>query len=325
MRALEQPRSCSALRSLRIVGSVTPKLSASSPIRARPRTETSSAIRACRSSAKTGPSSVAPAIAERNRKRLLRTNIFESVAIYFRSLLTGSLTPDKTIGIETASDIRSKRRVGILTSGGDAPGMNAVVAGACEQRRARRRRARRHPWRLRRPAAGATPQRDHVAGARPTRTRPGTWLGTSRWPELRSRSGRDACRRALEALGPRRPARDRRRRLGATVRARSPTRPVAVVPATIDRDLAGTELTIGTDSAIGYAIDAIDRLRITGPLAARPRVPVADARRAQRLPRRRRGRGRRHRRRARPRAPVRPGRDRRGACSSCAPAAPRSP
>jgi myo-inositol catabolism protein IolC len=39
---------------------------------------------------------------------------------------------------------------------------------------------------------------------------------------------------------------------------------VAVVPATIDRDLEGSELTIGMDSAIAYAADAIERLRITG-------------------------------------------------------------
>jgi 6-phosphofructokinase 1 len=40
--------------------------------------------------------------------------------------------------------------------------------------------------------------------------------------------------------------------------------PVAVVPATIDRDLEGTALTIGMDSAIGYATETIDRLRVTG-------------------------------------------------------------
>ena len=40
--------------------------------------------------------------------------------------------------------------------------------------------------------------------------------------------------------------------------------PVAVVPATIDRDLESTALTIGMDSAIGYALDTIDRLRVTG-------------------------------------------------------------
>ena len=40
--------------------------------------------------------------------------------------------------------------------------------------------------------------------------------------------------------------------------------PVAVVPATIDRDIDGTALTIGMDSAILYAADAIDRLRVTG-------------------------------------------------------------
>ena len=93
---------------------------------------------------------------------------------------------------------------------------------------------------------------------------PGTWLGTSRWPRLREPDGRLACRDAIEALalvvllvigGD-----------GSTkgARALADVLPVAVVPATIDRDLDATELTIGTDSAIGYAMDAIDRLRITG-------------------------------------------------------------
>ena len=38
------PWDCRTLRSLRIVGSVTPNCAASSPMRARPRTDTSSAI-----------------------------------------------------------------------------------------------------------------------------------------------------------------------------------------------------------------------------------------------------------------------------------------
>ena len=50
----------------------------------------------------------------------------------------------------------------------------------------------------------------------------------------------------------------------AGARALTGARPVAFVPATIDHDIAGTGATIGMDSAIGYALDAIDRLRITG-------------------------------------------------------------
>jgi 6-phosphofructokinase 1 len=40
--------------------------------------------------------------------------------------------------------------------------------------------------------------------------------------------------------------------------------PVAFVPATIDRDISGTDVTVGMDSAVGYAVDTIDRLRVTG-------------------------------------------------------------
>jgi len=44
--------------------------------------------------------------------------------------LTLGAAADRTIGIETPRN--TDLRLGILTSGGDAPGMNAVVAGACE-------------------------------------------------------------------------------------------------------------------------------------------------------------------------------------------------
>ena len=40
--------------------------------------------------------------------------------------------------------------------------------------------------------------------------------------------------------------------------------PVGFVPATIDRDIAGTGSTIGMDSAIGLALETIDQLRVTG-------------------------------------------------------------
>jgi len=153
--------------------------------------------------------------------------------------------------------------IGILTSGGDAPGMNAAIAGACEEVERLGGRA----LGIRGGFAGlvarraepitALQARDHVA-------EPGTWLGTSRWPRLREPEGRAAVLEAIEALGV----------TGLVViggdgsakgaRALGGAVPVAVVPATIDRDLEGTELTIGMDSAIAYATDAIDRLRVTG-------------------------------------------------------------
>jgi 6-phosphofructokinase 1 len=153
--------------------------------------------------------------------------------------------------------------LGIITSGGDAPGMNAVVAGACEQVERLGGRA----LGIRAGFAGlAGRDADPITSlqARNHMHEPGTWLGTSRWPQLGEPEGRRACREAIEAL-----ALDGLLVIGGDgsakgARALADAVPVAVVPATIDRDLGGTELTIGTDSAIGYAMDAIDRLRITG-------------------------------------------------------------
>ncbi len=153
--------------------------------------------------------------------------------------------------------------IGILTSGGDAPGMNAVVAGACEEAE----RLGQTILGVRSGFAGLAARRAEpitALQARAHMNEPGTWLQTSRWPQLREASGRALCSEAAEQLGLE----------GLVViggdgstkggRALSQTLPVAVVPATIDRDLEGTDLTIGMDSAIGYAVDAIDRLRITG-------------------------------------------------------------
>jgi 6-phosphofructokinase 1 len=144
-------------------------------------------------------------------------------------------------------------RIGVLTSGGDAPGMNAVLAGAAE-------------------AGAAIGVADGFAGLAARRVvplaaderEPGTCLGTSRWPALLEPAGVRACQEAARELG-----------LDALVVigghgsalgacALSAVLPVAFVPATIDRDVAGTEVTIGMDSAIAYGVDAVERLRVTG-------------------------------------------------------------
>jgi 6-phosphofructokinase/myo-inositol catabolism protein IolC len=141
--------------------------------------------------------------------------------------------------------------------------MNAAVAGACD----RAERDGAEVVGLRGGFAGLAEQRAialTAGAARAHAHEAGTWLGTARWPALEEAEGRDACRRALVALG-----------LDGLVvigghgsalgaRALGADTHVAFVPATIDHDIAGTELTIGTDSAIGYALATIDQLRITG-------------------------------------------------------------
>lgn len=141
--------------------------------------------------------------------------------------------------------------------------MNAVIAGACD--------------RIESIGGQAVGVRGGFAGLAETRAaslervearahshESGTWIATSRWAPLATREGRRVCADALEALD-----------LGALIvigghgsakgaRALADAVPVAFVPATIDHDIEGTEATIGMDSAIGYALDAIDRLRVTG-------------------------------------------------------------
>jgi 6-phosphofructokinase 1 len=141
--------------------------------------------------------------------------------------------------------------------------MNAVIAGACDELE----RLGGQATGIFSGFVGLAARRGEPLSALQARAHlyePGTWLGTSRWPRLRDPAGLAECVAAvydlrldgLLVIGGDGSAR------GARVLAH--TVPVAVVPATIDRDLEGTELTIGMDSAIGYATDAIDRLRITG-------------------------------------------------------------
>ncbi len=166
----------------------------------------------------------------------------------------------RTVGIETPAD--TDLRLGILTSGGDAPGMNAVVAGACEQ--AERRGGLAYGVRG---GFGGLAMREAepitAADAREHAHESGTWLGTSRWKALATPDGLAECRRALGDLGLTAllVIGGNGSAMGARVLAADI--PVAFVPATIDRDIDGSESTIGMDSAIRYAVAVVDQLRIT--------------------------------------------------------------
>ena len=59
----------------------------------------------------------------------------------------------------------------------------------------------------------------------------------------------------------RRPARTRCRRSGF---------PVVGVASTIDNDLYGSDITIGVDTALNIALEAIDRLKVTASSHQRP-------------------------------------------------------
>ncbi|CUX97414.1 6-phosphofructokinase [Candidatus Hoaglandella endobia] len=155
------------------------------------------------------------------------------------------------------------KKIGVLTSGGDSPGMNAAIRGVVR--------------------AGLSEGlevygiydgylglfQDRIAklnrySVSDVINRGGTFLGSARFPEFREANTRDIAiknmnKRCIEALviigGD-----------GSYMGAKRLTEmgfPCICLPATIDNDVAGTDYTIGYFTALETIVEAIDRLRDT--------------------------------------------------------------
>src|SRR3954449_183524 len=158
-----------------------------------------------------------------------------------------------------------RMRIGVLTGGGDCPGLNAVIRGVVRagvNRHGHDIVGFRYGWAgvLERNAVELTPA--NTAGIL---HRGGTILGTSRTnPFKGDADGTAAVRQTLEAeridalipIG----GEDT---LGVAGRLSADGIPVVGVPKTIDNDLAGTDVTFGFHTAVQIATDAIDRLHTT--------------------------------------------------------------
>jgi ATP-dependent phosphofructokinase / diphosphate-dependent phosphofructokinase len=155
-------------------------------------------------------------------------------------------------------------RIGILTGGGDCPGLNAVIRAVV--RRATERGDEivgvRDGWRGLTDAAFMPLGRREVSGILP---RGGTILGTTRANPYKVEGGAESVLRnvaeagldALVVVG----GEDT---LGVAARLyRERELPVVGVPKTIDNDLSGTDYTFGFDTAVTIATEAIDRLHTT--------------------------------------------------------------
>ena len=156
-------------------------------------------------------------------------------------------------------------RIGILTGGGDCPGLNAVIRGVVRagvNRHGHQIVGFRYGW------AGVLEANTVELTAQNTAGilhRGGTILGTSRTnPYKDGADGTALVREALEregidALIPI----GGEDTLGVAGRLSADGVPVVGVPKTIDNDLAGTDVTFGFDTAVQIATDAIDRLHTT--------------------------------------------------------------
>ncbi len=155
-------------------------------------------------------------------------------------------------------------RVGILTAGGDCPGLNAVIRAA-----ARRLLAHGHePVGLRRGYRGLA-EREHVpldqkavSGILPLG---GTILSTSNFNPFREPDGLEKVREAqatdpldaVIAIGGEHTMMITRRL------SEELDLPVIGVPKTIDNDVVGTDYTFGFDTAVQTVTSALDRLHTT--------------------------------------------------------------
>jgi ATP-dependent phosphofructokinase / diphosphate-dependent phosphofructokinase len=156
-------------------------------------------------------------------------------------------------------------RIGLLTGGGDCPGLNAVIRAVVRRGLAGRGHSFvgfRHGWAgvLSNDAIELT--RESTAGILP---RGGTILGTSRTnPFADGRDGTASVRLTLQERGV-----DvlipigGEDTLGVALRLHRDGVPVVGVPKTIDNDLGGTDVTFGFQTAVQIVTDAIDRLHTT--------------------------------------------------------------
>ena len=155
------------------------------------------------------------------------------------------------------------RRIGVLTSGGDAPGMNAAV-------RAVTRAGLDRQWEvlgIRDGYAGLLARRAVLLGARDVGGvigRGGTILGTARSETFRTAEGQRLAAMKVAALGLHGLVviGGNGTQTGAHALAKLGVRVVGVA-STIDNDLVGSDPTIGVETALNVALESIDRLRVT--------------------------------------------------------------
>lgn len=155
------------------------------------------------------------------------------------------------------------KKIAVLTSGGDAPGMNAAI-------RAVVRSGVSKGWEVygvKNGYSGLLAGNFIHLGPRDVggiMQRGGTMLGSARSLEFKTEAGQKKAIRNLNSMGI-----DGLVVIGGNGSQTGSFKlselgfPVVGVASTIDNDLYGSEITIGVDTALNIALEAVDRLKIT--------------------------------------------------------------
>jgi 6-phosphofructokinase 1 len=155
-------------------------------------------------------------------------------------------------------------RVGVLTGGGDCPGLNAVIRAVVRkgvQVFGYEFVGFRDGWRG--PLEGDTIALD-IQAVRGILPRGGTILGSSRTNPIKVEGGIERIKDNLAGLGvDALIAIGGEDTLGVARQLHDQGVKVVGVPKTIDNDLNATDYTFGFDTAVGIAMEAIDRLHTT--------------------------------------------------------------
>jgi len=155
-------------------------------------------------------------------------------------------------------------RIGVLTGGGDCPGLNAVIRAVVRKgvkAYGHEFVGLRDGWRG--PIEGLTMTLD-IDAVRGILPRGGTILGSSRTNPFKIEGGVEKIEANLTAMGI-----DAliviggEDTLGVATRLHEHGVQVVGVPKTIDNDLNATDYTFGFDTAVNIAMEAIDRLHTT--------------------------------------------------------------
>jgi 6-phosphofructokinase 1 len=163
-------------------------------------------------------------------------------------------------------------KIAVLTSGGDAPGMNAAVRAVARTAFARR-------WEVVGIEAGYQGlvegrfQRLDNRGVGGILQRGGTVLGTARSTEFATPEGQALAASRLENAGVEGlVVIGGEGSLTGALRLKERGIKVVGIPATIDNDVWGTDTSIGVDTALNSALEAIDRIKDTASSHQRAHV-----------------------------------------------------